>query len=184
MADDTTPDGHVITLKGRKVLRFVRRLDFPVEKVWAALVTPERVADWMGKAEIEPRAGGKYNITFGDDGSKAAGVIQIFEPPCVLAYTWGTDAPDPEHPGVVYELEPDGSGCRLTLTTQFPKDHPGDPAEAVATWHEFLLAIPFAANGRRMQWDAARRTRWKSLFEPYRAMLAAAGLPSTETRGG
>ncbi|HXZ68100.1 MAG TPA: SRPBCC domain-containing protein [Alphaproteobacteria bacterium] len=182
MTEADRADGYVMTLNGRKVLRFVRYLDRPVEKVWAALVVPERVADWLGRLEIEPRVGGRYNLVFGDDGSRATGIIQDFDPPRRLAYTWGDNTPDPEHPGVVFEVAPDGTGSRLTLTTQFPKDHPGDPAEAVATWHEFLRAIPLAVDGQRMPWDAARRMRWTSLFEPYRTILASAGLVSAVTR--
>jgi uncharacterized protein YndB with AHSA1/START domain len=170
------PDGHIIALKGRKVLRYVRHIDRPVEKVWAALTIPERVADWLGKAVIEPRVGGAYTITFGDDHSTATGTIQEFDPPRRLAYTWGDDL-DAEHPGVVFELEPDGDGCRLTLMTQFGSGHGGDPADPLATWHEFLLAIPYACDGVRLPWDDARRGRWNTLLEPYRAILKDAGLP-------
>ena len=177
MARDEKPDANVITVDGRKFLQFVRYIDRPVEKIWTALTVPERVEDWLGKAEIEPKVGGSYNIVFGDDGSTAIGVILAFDPPKRLAFTWGGQ-PDPEQPGVVFGLEPEGSGCRLTLTTTFPEDHGGDVAEAVATWHEFLLAIPYAVDGIRLDWDEPRKARRQSLIPPYREMLAAADISS------
>ncbi len=66
-----------------------------------------------------------------------------------LAFTWGGKI-DPEHPGVVFELEPEGDGCRLTLITQFGSGHGGDPADPLSTWHEFLVAIPYACDGMRL----------------------------------
>ena len=177
MENEDRPDASVITVDGRKILQFVRHIDRPVEKVWGALTIPERVEDWLGKAEIEPRIGGSYNIVFGDDASTATGVILAFDPPKKLAFTWG-GRPDPQQPGVVFELEPEDSACRLTLTTTFSEDHGSDVAEAVATWHEFLLAIPYAVDGVRLDWDEIRKARRQSLIPPYRDMLMAAGISS------
>jgi uncharacterized protein YndB with AHSA1/START domain len=39
---------------------FVRRLQKPIEKVWAALTTPERLEDWLGV--VAPEGGGGLTI--------------------------------------------------------------------------------------------------------------------------
>jgi uncharacterized protein YndB with AHSA1/START domain len=48
---------------------FVRRLAKPVEKVWAALTVPERIADWLTDMRFVPdlRLGARVEIRFPDD---------------------------------------------------------------------------------------------------------------------
>ena len=41
---------------------FHRHYAKPIEKVWAALTTPERLADWLADAEIELRLGGRIQL--------------------------------------------------------------------------------------------------------------------------
>ena len=45
------PDGVVTTSDSSRQLVLRRRYRQPVEKVWAALTTPERLADWLASAE-------------------------------------------------------------------------------------------------------------------------------------
>jgi uncharacterized protein YndB with AHSA1/START domain len=40
-------EGTVQQVDGRYVLRFERRLNHPVEKVWAALTESDRLAEWL-----------------------------------------------------------------------------------------------------------------------------------------
>ena len=131
---------------GRYDLVFRRRIHKPLEKVWAALTVPERLADWFATVELELRVGGKYRIVWEDHGYSVDGEIVEFEPPTRLAHTWPD--PDPARPPALvrYELEPDGDGCRLTFSNL------GVPAQylgAVAGWHVFLEALPGAADGVR-----------------------------------
>ncbi|MDB5560674.1 MAG: hypothetical protein JWN11_92, partial [Hyphomicrobiales bacterium] len=41
---------------------FHRHLRASIEKVWAALTTPERLADWFAQAEVDLRAGGVIRL--------------------------------------------------------------------------------------------------------------------------
>jgi uncharacterized protein YndB with AHSA1/START domain len=141
-----------------------RRLKLPVEKVWAALTVPERIADWFTEVELEPRVGGRYSLRF-SDGYAMDGVVTAFEPSKLLAHTW----PHETHPDSVvrYELAPDGDGCRLTLT----QTAIGRPAfNALPGWHTFLEALPGAANGLRTPWS---RDRERRIGERYRGVLPA-----------
>jgi len=141
-----------------------RRLKLPVEKVWAALTVPERIADWFTEVDLEPRVGGRYSLRF-SDGSAMDGVVTAFEPSRLLAHTW----PHETHPDSVvrYELAPDGDGCRLTLI----QTAIGRPAfNALRGWHTFLEALPGAANGVRTPWS---RDRERQIGERYRGVLPA-----------
>jgi uncharacterized protein YndB with AHSA1/START domain len=76
-----------VTESGEHEVKFDRRIEQPVPKVWAALTDPAVLKNWLGNVEIEPRAGGKYIIDFRGD-ERMTGTITALEPDRVLAYTW------------------------------------------------------------------------------------------------
>ena len=57
-------------------LVFERRLAKSVEKVWAALTTPERLADWLATADIDLRVGGRFELYWETHDYRMAGVIR------------------------------------------------------------------------------------------------------------
>ena len=147
---------------GRYDIVFERRIKKPLEKVWAALTIPERLADWLGAVDLELRVGGRYLLRFEGDYTVEGEIVEL-EPPRRLAHTW----PDGSGAAAIcrYELEPEGEGCRLTFTNQ------GVPAEyalAIAGWHAFFEALPGAADGIRTQWTMEReleiRARYKHVI--------------------
>jgi uncharacterized protein YndB with AHSA1/START domain len=132
---------------------FVRRLAKPIEKVWAALTVPERIADWLAFASIEPdlRVGARFSLRFSEGDYRMAGEIVALEPPRLIAWTW----PDPvgaPNPSIVrFELAPDGDGCVLTLTnTGLGLPAPGQ----LAGWHTHLQGLEGAADGVCTAWSA------------------------------
>ncbi len=142
-----------------------RRLKRPIEKVWAALTIPERIADWFTQTELDPRVGGHYRLRFEDSDETIDGVILAFDPPRLLAHTW----PHESHPESVvrYELAADGEGCHLTLTqTRLSRQ----ALNALPGWHTFLEALPGATKGVRTPWTWDREKR---IGELYRAILPA-----------
>jgi uncharacterized protein YndB with AHSA1/START domain len=71
-------------------LRYERRFPRPVQTVWAALTTPERLADWLGAAVVEPLVGGRFEL-FTDRPTESArmlGRVLRWEPPNQLEFTW------------------------------------------------------------------------------------------------
>jgi uncharacterized protein YndB with AHSA1/START domain len=149
-------------------LAYERRIAKPIEKVWAAITTPERIADWFAIVDLDPRLGGHYRLSFSPEETPMEGVITAFDPPRLLAHTW----PDQGHPDSVvrYELEPDGDGCRLWFSqTGLPAAY----IDALGGWHFFLDAIPGAIEGRRHHWTKAAENELMAL---YKDRLAAVGL--------
>jgi len=104
-----TPDGRV-------TLRYERWFPRPIETVWAALTQPERLADWLGPCEVEPRVGGRFNVFVDGDGRmRVTGRVLAWEPPGLLSFTWRwADAPESV---VRWELHSQGpQATRLIFT--------------------------------------------------------------------
>lgn len=74
----TFVDGHMV--------RFERMLDAPPELVWEYLTDSELLSQWLGAGEIEPKLGGKVFLRPG--GPVIRGVVQRYDPPNALFYSW------------------------------------------------------------------------------------------------
>ena len=77
-------DGHTVTLTFRRILRHTP------EHVWEALSTPAGLEGWLmcTHANIEPRAGGDFELVSGPAGYHSTGKIRHWDPPHVLEYEW------------------------------------------------------------------------------------------------
>jgi len=170
MIATTDLDGQIRKTGDTYELVFRRRYAKPIEKVWAALTIPERIADWLANATIEPdlRLGARFALHFPVQDYRMAGEIVELEPPRLIAWTW----PDPNDAGkpasvVRFELAPDGAGCILTLTnSDIVKP---DLADVSAGWHTHLEALPGAADAIHARWTPDREkphaARYKALTE-------------------
>ncbi|HEX4196335.1 MAG TPA: SRPBCC domain-containing protein [Caulobacteraceae bacterium] len=161
------------TADGGWVIAFDRRIARPLQKVWAALTVPERIADWLGVATVDLRIGGVYHVAFhpteDDPDSQIDGVITALAPPRVLEYRWRL--PEGWDSSVRWELEPDGPATRLRFTHLFPPEETRDLIGTVAGWHDFLNMIPSAADGVRAEWGVG----WSEIDAGYHAKLAGKG---------
>ena len=135
---------------------FRRRIRKPLERVWAALTVPERIADWLANATIEPRleVGARFALHFPTQDYRMVGRIVALDPPLLIAWTWpDPNAPEGAQPGVVrFELSPDGDGCVLTLTN--PHLARVGLENVAAGWHTHLEGLPGAADGVHIPWSA------------------------------
>jgi uncharacterized protein YndB with AHSA1/START domain len=123
-------------------VRFVRHYPRPVEKVWAALTDPARLADWMGAAKVEPFVGGRFDLMT-DSIHGSTGIVRVWDPPRVLEFSWSNT-----HSGdavIRYELTPERDGTRLVLS------HRGMPyltsALMLPGWHDFLDRLGTLVSG-------------------------------------
>jgi uncharacterized protein YndB with AHSA1/START domain len=130
-------------------LVFHRRYNKSVEKVWAALTTPERLADWFATAEVDLRVGGI--IRLGWNGvHKVDVLITVCEPPRALAWRWTLGERDTL---VRFDLTPEGDGCALTLTHSGLSLDGARDGGVRRGWHAHLEALPDALDGRATPWE-------------------------------
>ena len=131
-----------------------------MEKVWAALTVPERLADWLAQARVDLRVGGAFELYWPTHDYRMAGVITELEHLRVFAWTW----PSPEHPQSVvrWSLEPDGDGCRLTLRQSGLSAAP--LKDVAAGWHTHLEGLASACDGVAAPWRAERERENAKLY--------------------
>ena len=153
-------------------LELVRRLRQPIDKVWAALTTPERLTAWMGVewlGEAGPlRIGAPFDYRFANTDLESRGRVLVLDPPRVLEHSWFENIP----PAAVvrWALEPDGGGCVLTLTHR--AGPPEDGPRTAAGWTQLLeslaasLSEPDAEVGGGMQAWRRRRDEYAAAFPP------------------
>jgi len=133
---------------------FHRRYARPIVKVWAALTVPERISDWFATTKVDQvGVGGTMDLDFKDENYRSLGRIVTYEPMKTFAWEW-TELDGSKTSLVRWDLEPDGDGCRVTLT------HSGlSPSEAKDVgpgWHAHLQAIEDAADGVETPWSTVR----------------------------
>lgn len=181
-----TPDAFAPAGPDRWSVRLVRRYPHPVETVWRAVSEPEHLAAWFPSAvDLDPHVGGE--VRFGPasaDDPGLTGEVLAWEPPHLLAFTWGTDA-------IRFELAAtdDGTelvllhafddragaasfaagwdGCGLALAALLAGDPPPPPTRAVARHEELVASFGLDRPAVDEVDDAGR---WRLVFE--RQMVA------------
>ena len=145
---EVTRHGDTVTIM------FRRRYARPVEKVWAALTVPERLSDWFANTKIDRQAvGGVMDLDFKDENYRSLGRIVTMEP--MKTFVWEWTELDGSNPSLVrWDLEPDGDGCRVTLTHSGVKA--SDAADVGPGWHAHLQAVEDAADGIETPWATVK----------------------------
>lgn len=146
------------TLLAPDTIRFERRLNAPLEEVWAWLTVSDKRGRWLAKGEMQLVPGGTVDLHFlhsdlsplpgdppGKYGDMAAGhhftgKILAVNPPRLLSFTWEGGSE------VTFELTQAGDAVLLILT------HRLLPAEAQASvlggWHTHLDIMIAAMQGQ------------------------------------
>jgi uncharacterized protein YndB with AHSA1/START domain len=170
----TAPDCTHETLDdGRHRLVFERRLNHPVERVWAALTDPDEIEAWLARAQLEPREGGRVHLEWLNtdeegkryEGADATGTVAAIDPPRLLELD--TDV----HGRLKWELRADGDGTELTFTVviAMPDEH---VASNQAGWHTHLDFLDeWLDAGTRIDWPNWPRDRWAVHHERYAASM-------------
>ena len=129
-----TISGRLIDVDGRPALRFERRLNGSVERVWRAVTAPDELARWfVVPVPWTPRAGESFE-SFGTSGT----VLEL-EEPRVIAWEWSGDV-------FRFELAPDAGGCLLVFTHVF--DDRNRAVEQASGWDGYLDRLELHLDGR------------------------------------
>ncbi|MBS0360057.1 MAG: SRPBCC family protein [Proteobacteria bacterium] len=161
------PNGVVTTHGDARQIVFHRRYRQPVEKVWAALTVPERLADWLAEAQVDLRVGGAIRMNWNKGAHQAGMTITVCDPPHALAWIWTIGERDTL---VRFDLAPisdnGGEGCALTVTHSGLSLDGARDGGVRAGWHAHLEAIPDAIEGRATPW-ATKVARENALADRY-----------------
>lgn len=130
-------------------VEFTRRIEAPIETVFALLTHRDGWLRWMGVAgEVDPTVGGRYRVEVLGDDHVAAGTFLAIEPYTRVVFTWGWEGGDGVPPGssvVEIQLRPDGGGTALRLLHH---DLPAVAHEPHAMgWNHYLDRLVVRAQG-------------------------------------
>ena len=130
-------DGTLVTVDDRHVIRFERRLDHAVERVWRAITEPGELSNWFPPEE-------PITVTESD-------------PPRLLEGTWFGDK-------LRFELTPDGDGCTLVFTHTFADRDTA--ARTAAGWDRCLARLEGLLAGEPMG-EKESLEAWPEIHERY-----------------
>jgi predicted 3-demethylubiquinone-9 3-methyltransferase (glyoxalase superfamily)/uncharacterized protein YndB with AHSA1/START domain len=158
--------------EGRTVLRFERRLGHPPLRVWEALTELDDLRHWHPSPfELEPRAGGAIRFLAPDGAAFGDGHVIAYEPPRLLAYSWGEDE-------LRWELVPRDEGTLLTLSHTF--EDRLKAARDAAGWELCLTALGDVLSGDRGPAPTGERAilgDWEELNRVYQDRF---GIPAEQ----
>jgi uncharacterized protein YndB with AHSA1/START domain len=169
-----------------QTVEFVRLLPGPIERIWDYIADGRKRGEWFASGDLPAKVGEKFEMRFKHSelsphqapppekyiemdktGHRSVNTLLAFEPPHLLAFTFGPET----HPGQVSEVEfrltqegtPEDNRVRLTLTHR--KIPNLDFARGVSGgWHAHLAILEDKANGRVPPafWDV-----WRSMEGAY-----------------
>jgi uncharacterized protein YndB with AHSA1/START domain len=141
-------------------VRFERLVPGPIERVWEYLVDSELRGTWFASGPLEPRVGGKLELTFrhsrlsppgeqapekhaGAEGYSFVGRLTQFDPPRLLAWTW-------DETEVEFALTPKGDEVLLVLTHRRLPNR--DELRSVSSgWHLHLAVLAERMRGEPLR---------------------------------
>ncbi len=119
---------------GKDFVIFERHLRHSVDRVWSAFTDADQRDKWMPGIQFEAKAGGKYEIWFGDDcegPAHVSGTLTEFDPPKLIALG-----------SIRFELESEGQGCLLRFSDILWYDDKRTKTQfansVLGGWHHFL----------------------------------------------
>jgi uncharacterized protein YndB with AHSA1/START domain len=150
-------------------LDLIRRLAAPVERVWAAITTPVRLAGWMGVEWLGPvdplTEGARFDYRFIDTNMESRGRVLILDPRRVFEHSWHENTP----PAAIirWTLAPDEPGCVLTLSHR--AGHPEDGPRTAAGWTGLIDSL--ATSLGEPEPPGEGMARWRAQREVYAAVF-------------
>ncbi|MGW6026006.1 SRPBCC domain-containing protein [Streptomyces sp. NPDC055099] len=151
----------------RQHLGYELRLPHPVDKVWAAVATPEGLPGWLAAADVfEPRLGGAVSLRWlnGDESATHSGTVTAWNPERIVEYTIDLHGRCRFHVAAA-------EGSAGTATLRFTNEFEGDDElrlDCLAGWHNHFQFLVDALDGHPKDWSTWSLEPWRELREMYR----------------
>jgi uncharacterized protein YndB with AHSA1/START domain len=167
----------VVTEPG--TVRLERLLPGPVERVWSYLTDSQKRGKWLASGAMEPRVGGRLELRFehatlsdvseqvpdqykGKEVSHFTGRITQWDPPRLLAYSWGEGRFAESE--VSFELTPRGKDVFMVVTHRRLADR-AEMLSVAAGWHAHIGILIDHLNGRSPPGFWAVHTRLEAEYD-------------------
>ena len=132
-------------------VQVTRRFGAPPERVFGAWLDEATAGEWlfatpdgeMVRVEIDPRAGGRYEIVERRGGEDVlhTGTYEEIERPRRLVFTLQVPKYAAHTDRVTIEVAPADGGAELTLSQTVPQDAPASPERIEQGWGKVLAAL-------------------------------------------
>lgn len=133
---DMNADLVTVTRTPDSTIRLEQTVHAPVEQVFAAWITPDRMTHWYAPtddystpiAEVDLQIGGKFKVGMKHKDKEFTHVVCgqycRIEAPYLLRFTWAWEAPtpSPHETQVTLEFHPNGNATNVTLTHERFRD--------------------------------------------------------------
>ncbi len=110
-------------------LTLSEHFDASVQDVWGAITDRRMLTLWLMENDFEPRVGARFALRRADPTPGWRGWVQCevieLQPPTRMVWSWCDDDGAELTSRVIFELQEEGAGTRLTLR------HIGDTADAM-----------------------------------------------------
>lgn len=166
--DRSQDRGTYVEHEGRPAIRFVRTYPHPVERVWAAVTSPQELRHWFPSPDVsyEPRVGAPIEMVGDPYAAAGHGTVLVWEPPHRFGFEWGDDE-------LHFRVEEAPGGARFELVNVL--DAADQAARNAAGWEVCLGELGNTLDDRPGAGvHGEDHTRWQPLYESY----VAAGLPA------
>jgi uncharacterized protein YndB with AHSA1/START domain len=151
-----SPDGTLERTPDGGVIRFERRLPYPVEAVWDAITNPARLAEWWlpfdADITVELREGGAmvFAATSGEPPPMTCTVLRV-EPPVLFEHTAFAELA--EGATLRWELEAVPEGTILRLHEHIPNVDDAIAGGWLVGLHRSFARLEPALAGSPVPWD-------------------------------
>jgi uncharacterized protein YndB with AHSA1/START domain len=100
-------------------LTFTEHFKAPVQNVWLAITNRHLLAQWLMENDFEPRLGARFALQRADPMSGWRGRVECevieLEPPTRMVWSWSDGAGEEMTSRVIFELQEEETGTRLTV---------------------------------------------------------------------
>jgi len=152
-------------MEALQVIYFNRRLDHPVDRVWAALTDPAVLLGWWGEVKTNLSEGGWFTVRWlntdaGGNGAVMTATISELKEQHVLEMVGDI------HGVLRFELDPRESGTELhfSSTLDLPDEY---RTVSLAGWHFHLDALADTLAGRTVDLVNLPDARWEGIHRRY-----------------